>query len=428
MNIFIMILVFLFMAGWYFMDSPSQNIQEHGIEYAVDKSEKNSILTCVAHVQAEAVRLDDADRIDGRAIIDNDTACAAKYNIETVKICVEGDRRFSATCIPDRAGRSINNFLISFAPKIIDTDADKFLELLSAEYSDTKNLGILAELDRRFYILSGSAGKREVPSAIIKELKLQPGQLIYVTQYSITGKPVFSFGKQTESIRCASGEIKLFRFNKWSCVPQNAAIVCRGDTIWSTDLSECVADPMRRPLCDARQTAVMADDFWKCVDPLPQKNCPDGQSLHLDYATMEWFCTTNPAESKLSTKCDRALRTKAAGVMGATVLNPIVSCNDCEEMVTDPDTCESVCVPSVAKLSDRLCYSGECSGAHRAFYFGFPDSAYAESARKNISELDNLEIPTSGAYSQNRKFNCLDCGTGYIDTDTSKTPFTAVCK
>jgi hypothetical protein len=419
-----MILVFLFMAGWYFMDSPNQKITEHGIEYAVDKSEKNSILTCIAHVQAEAVKLDDANRIDGRAIIDNDTVCAEKYNIETVKICVEGDRRFSATCIPDKAGRSINNYLISFAPKINDLDTDKFLELLSAEYFDTKNFGILSEIDRNFYILSGSGGKREIPAAIVKELKLQPGQLIYLTQYSITGKPVFSFGKQTESIRCATGEIKLFRFNKWSCVPQSMAIVCRGDTIWSTELSECVPDPMRRPLCDVNQTAVMVDDFWECIDPLPQKNCPEGQSLHLDYSNMDGYCTINPAESKLSTKCDRLLRKKAGGVIGSTVLNPIVSCTDCEEMITDPDTCESVCIPSAAKSKSKLCYNGECAGLHNAFYFGFPDSAYVESARKNIPELANVEIQTGG----NRRFNCRSCGTGYIDTDKSNPPFTAVCK
>ena len=46
MNIFIMILFALFMAGYYLMDSPSQTVAQHGTEYAVSRSDLRTIAQC----------------------------------------------------------------------------------------------------------------------------------------------------------------------------------------------------------------------------------------------------------------------------------------------------------------------------------------------------------------------------------------------
>ena len=46
MNIFIMILVALFMAGYYLMDSPSQHTQKHETEYAIERSDLRAIAQC----------------------------------------------------------------------------------------------------------------------------------------------------------------------------------------------------------------------------------------------------------------------------------------------------------------------------------------------------------------------------------------------
>ena len=46
MNIFIMILVAVFMAGYYLLDSPSQNLEQHATEYAISQSNMRTIAQC----------------------------------------------------------------------------------------------------------------------------------------------------------------------------------------------------------------------------------------------------------------------------------------------------------------------------------------------------------------------------------------------
>jgi len=429
MNIFIMIVVFLFMAGFYFLDSPSQRLQEHGIEEAIKKTEKNSLLTCIAHVHKEAVKLDENVKIDFRAEIDNDTICAVKYNIETVKICAE-ERKISANCIPDQPGKSIINYIITFSDVSEDDDVGEFLELLATEFSDIKSFGILSSMNDGYYLLSGHGNRREIPQIVVKEANLTVGQLVYVTQYARAGHAIFAAANPADSVICGPDEIKIFRFSRWQCARENKNIICTGDTIWDSQTNACISDPARRPLCGSRQTAIMKNDYWECMDPLPQKTCPGGQAAYLDYETMEWLCKANPAESKAISKCDAFSRKTLGGRLGGTIRLPAPNCGDCEEMVTDPDTCESACVPSAAKLNSAACYPKKsgCSGLHRAFYFGFPDMDYLEAARKVIPELANIDVPFDMTHSQNRKFNCLDCGTGYIDNGKSKPPFVAVCQ
>ena len=424
-----MIIVFLFMAGFYFMDSPSQRIAEHGIEEAIQKSEKNSILSCVALVQREAVRLDSEIEIDFRAEIDNDTACAAKYDISTIKICIADDG-ISSVCTPDRPGKTIDNFIITFAPAMEGENDESFLELLAAEFPDVKNFGILAGADNNFYLITGRGEKREIPAALATDAKLEPGQLVYVTQFAVAGHAGFAAMQYTTTVRCLPGELKVFRFNQWSCVQRNIAPICSGDKIWDDWTGACVPDVARRPLCGPRQTPIMTDEFWACMDPLPTTVCPAGQAAYLDYDTFDWVCKANPAATANASKCDAMHGAPKAGAKGGTMRVPVANCSDCEEMIVDPDTCETTCVPSSAKLQNVACYPrrAECSGMHRAFYFGFPDIKYIESAARHIAGLSDVNVPLDTGHSQNRKFNCLDCGEGLIDNGKSRPPYVAVCQ
>lgn len=96
-------------------------------------------------------------------------------------------------------------------------------------------------------------------------------------------------------------------------------------------------------------------------------------------------------------------------------------------MLIDPDTCVSVCIPDPNQINNPKCYPGnprECSGNSRAFYFGFPSYSYAT----NIEELKGENIPLDAQHAQNRKFNCLDCGMGEINSAKSNPPYIAVCK
>jgi len=427
MNVFMLLIVFMFMAGWYFMGSPGQNIQEHGIEYAERRTELNSLLTCIVHVHAQAIELDNQLKINERVEIDNSTPCAEKYGLATVKICVDGTRA-SAACIPDRANRSIQNFVItSAAAAPVGDRAGKALELLANEFSTGTNFGLLVAEGREFVIISGNGEKRSIPAIVVREAGLSAGQFVYMTQYAVAGRPAFASGQVAELVRCPPGQIQIFRFNRWQCAPVGNVRLCLGATIWDDTLQDCVPDNSRRPLCGPRQTAVMIDYNWECMDPLLQKTCPPGQSPHLDYATMEWRCSLNPAESADAKRCEAALRIRA-GSGGTIRVGVASSCNDCEEMITNPETCETACVPSLAKLGSDMCYRGTCSGPNRAFYFGFPNPSYLVAARAALPELLAIEVRMSAMHSLNRRFNCLDCGDRGLDMENSFPPWTAVCR
>ena len=161
--------------------------------------------------------------------------------------------------------------------------------------------------------------------------------------------------------------------------------------------------------------------------PFPEKNCPEKMVARLNYNTLEWECVMDPTLSTNTKKCSHITPGAVYGTLGATLRVPQTSCTDCERMVVNQDTCASSCVPDPTRLNDPKCYPGatsECSGATRAFYFGFPNRAYIESA----DVVKDVSVPLDKTHSQNRRFNCLDCGTGEIDTEKSQPPFVAVCK
>jgi hypothetical protein len=146
----------------------------------------------------------------------------------------------------------------------------------------------------------------------------------------------------------------------------------------------------------------------------------------LNYETLEWECVEDPNKIKPVSKCAGANSRAIRGRGGATLRLASTSCTDCEKMVIDEETCDAVCVPDINKLASPACYPGrasECTGASRAFYFGFPDRAYLA----NVPDVSASDVTFDSAHSQNRKFNCLDCGTGTIDTSKSVHPYTAVC-
>ena len=197
--------------------------------------------------------------------------------------------------------------------------------------------------------------------------------------------------------------------------------------IWDSDLYECVPDETRKPLCAGNQTAVMVDSLWECVSPFPEKSCPEKMIARLNYNTLEWECVVDPSISNTIKKCSNVTSGAVYGGLGATLRVPQTSCTDCERMVTDPENCVTVCVPDISRISDPRCYPGatsECSGPTRAFYFGFPGLAYLESVKETVG----VAVPLDGAHSQNRRFNCMDCGDGEIDATRSQPPYVAVCK
>ncbi len=412
MNIFMMILVAIFMVGFYMISSPSQRVTEQETEYAINRSDMRAIAQC-ASAKHNA-------QINGAEFND---VCVAQHGIQSQFLCLNAGMRIT-DCEIMRNSRPEYSYIITASAAIPYDSYNDMLEILEESFPDAGTFGIF--LDGKIMV-GGASSARVVPDAIIDEMGLQNGQLVYFTQYEIPDEEtVFSAPVQTDVI-CPIGTIKTYRFGRWQCIGYNTKTDCGGDMIWDSELMECVADESKKPLCAEQQTAVLVDSVWECVNPFPEKACPDGMTARLNYSTLEWECVVDPNETVAAKKCDTVSSGIIFGPVGTTARVPSTSCTDCERMITNPDTCVSVCVPDPSKINNPSCYPGDlddCRGPSRGIYFGFPNTSYVN----NVTEISGYRVPLDAAHSQNRKFNCLDCGDGEIDNEKSLSPYTAICK
>ncbi len=412
MNIFIMILVAIFMVGFYMISSPSQRVTEQETEYAITRADLRSVAECAAAEHNAKIR--------GTTFTD---VCTEQNNIKSEFICLNSNLR-KTNCEIVRNKKPDYSYLITTTNKIDDSNYNDMLEILETYFPDTGTFGIF--LDGKI-MSGGQSHARTVPDTIIKEMELENGQLVYLTQYEIPDTETEFAAPIQSDVLCPTGTVKTYRFGRWQCIGYNTKTDCGGDMIWDSELLECVPDETKKPLCASQQTAVIVDNIWECVNPFPEKVCPDNMVAKLNYTTLEWECVANPSDTDTVKKCDTITQGAIYGALGSTVRVSSSSCTDCEIMLTDPETCVSVCVPDPAKVNSSKCYPGnpkECTGTSRAFYFGFPSYSYAA----NVSEIRGKRLVLDKNHSQNRKFNCLDCGDKEIDTEKSFPPYIAVCK
>lgn len=405
-----MVLVFLFMAGYYFLDSPSVRLERNEAEYAIARSDLSSVAECTAARHTAAIK----------NMIFQDV-CAEQYGIKTEFVCLN-ERHSIVKCEIVDKRKPEYSFIITSSAPVPNEDYNRMMEVIDDYYPDAGSFGIFMD----DVILSpGNAAKRNVPTVVSTAANLEPGQLVYMTQYEIPDVETDFIAPAAADINCGAGTIRAYRFGRWQCVEANVKTNCPGDKIWDSNLMECVADNSRKPLCAEKQTAVLVDDIWECVDPFADIECDAGMIARLNYSSLEWECITDPYAVKTMEKCSASGRNIIRGGRGAALFVSSNNCTDCEDAVTDPDTCKVTCVPSAAKLNDPKCYpnTSSCGGSDRAFYFGFPNAGYAAT----VSALAGYAIPTGALYSQNRKFNCLDCGERGVNADKSVHPFIAVC-
>ena len=401
------------MAGYYIISSPSQRIIEHETEYAIKKADLRSIAECV--VSAQNAAMYDTEFND---------VCVEKYEIVSQYVCMN-EKYNIVSCDSENAKPPTFSFIITTSYPLPETEYNNMLEILEKYYPDAGTFGVFVNPD---LMSAGSIASRTIPNKIIETAKLQTGQLMYLMQYKIPEQTINYPLVDGSNIDCPGGTMKTFRFGRWQCVEYNYKTSCTGDTIWDPDLMACVADENRKPLCSNNQTAVMVDDIWECVDPFSDQVCPENKVARLNYSTLSWECVDDPNATKNVKKCDNiALAPRMRGVVGATLRVRSVSCTDCESAIIDEETCETYCIPNPEKLTDPRCYDGdisECSGPNRGLYFGFSPKSRTD----GISALNNITIILDRNHSQNRMFNCIDCGEGEIDTDKSISPYTAICK
>lgn len=412
MNIFLIMLISVFMAAYYMFFAPSARVPEQETAQAVATSDLRSIAEC-------ALATHNA-QISGREFKDG---CVEQNQIKSEFVCL--DSRLAITsCEASGLKRPNYSFIITTTGSIDASDYNAMMEILEKDFATSGTFGIFED---DVIVSTETATTRKVPDAVKKQMGLENGQLVYMTHYDIPDPDRVFTGAADEDIVCPAGTNKTYRFGRWQCIGYNLKNSCGGDMIWDASVMECVPDETRKPLCAGRQTAVIVDDVWECVNPIIERQCGGDLIARLNYETLEWECVENPNKIATKSKCNISGKVAKRGRGGATMRITSNACTDCEKMVVDENTCETVCIPDVTKLTNQRCYPGrstECSGSARAFYFGFPNTAYI----KNVDGLSVSDVPFDSVHSQNRKFNCLDCGDGTIDREKSKPPFTAVCR
>ncbi len=412
MNIFIMILMAMFMMGYFLMDSPNQKVQQQETQYAITQSDLRTIAQC-------ATAMHNA-QINGTEFQDG---CVTQNGIESHFICLNDDFKIT-NCDANKKNKEIFRYIVTITAPIDVQKYNNMMEILEEYYADSSAFGLLQD---NAIMAGGTTNKKIVPDAIAEKLNLQNGQLVYLTHYETPDTILPQARQISENIVCPTGTIKTFRFGRWQCVAHNTKTDCGGDMIWDSGQQQCVPDESRKPLCASNQNAVIVDDIWECVSPFDEKTCPNNMVARLNYNTLEWECVEEPDSIKDTTKCSNLVSGGVYGKFGTTLRLPQTSCTECEKAITDPETCVTKCVPDVTKLENANCYpdaSTQCSGPTRAIYFGFPSREYIA----NTDAVTNIAVPLDNNHSQNRKFNCMDCGTGVIDTEKSVYPFVAICK
>lgn len=412
MNVFVVVLMFILAAGFYFLDAPSTRVMETELEYASMQADLSAIAECAAAAQTAAINGFEFDDI-----------CLEQYAITTEFICLS-EKQTITKCEIVRGKKPAFSFVITATGLLPADNYNNMLEILEKNYPNAGAFGIF--MDGQI-LAGGGTGRRTVPETIVSTMGLEYGQLVYMTQFDIPDLITEYSGAPVPTVVCDSGTVQTYRFGRWQCIPQNETITCTGDNIWDSEFGACIPDDARKPLCDARQTAVIVNDVWECVDPFLNRECDAGYIARLNYSNLEWECVPDPASIKPTLKCDAPRLHAVIGANGP--VGRITNCTDCEKMITDPDTCETLCIPDPDKLHDKKCYPdvaaniAGCSGPSRAFYFGFPSINYA----MRVASVSEYSVPMGAQYSRNRKFNCMDCGDRNIDTDQSLPPFIAIC-
>ena len=168
MNIFMMILVAIFMVGFYMISSPSQRVQEQETEYAINRSDLRAIAQCASaahNAQIKGTKFQDI--------------CIEQNSITSQYICLNSSKQIT-DCEITRNKKPTYSYIITMSAPLDANNYNNMLEVLEEDFPDAGAFGIF--LDGKI-MAGGMANARSVPDAIIDELGLTNGQLIYFTQY-----------------------------------------------------------------------------------------------------------------------------------------------------------------------------------------------------------------------------------------------------
>lgn len=407
MNIFLTVLVALFLGAYYIFSAPSVRTPAQETEYAIKYADLRAIIECTAAVH-NAI-------LNG---IEFQDVCVEQNGIQSEIICL--DKRMNITTCDDK---TIHNYVVTTSGTVPNAQFNNTMTILEQNFADAGSFGIF---QNGFIISGATVTKRAVPKSLVSQTHMADGQLVYVTQFAKTSPAAQFTAPIIDDIVCPPETSKVYRFGRWQCVGYNTKTSCVGDTIWDSYTDSCVPDDSMQPLCSSAQTPVLVDDVWECIDPFPDRKCEGNTVAKLNYTTMTWECITDPNKTADNTKCSYI----SAGVMPgrgkSSLTRRKLTCTDCEKMLVDEETCIAHCVPDPSKINEQGCYPAdatECSGDSRGLYFGFPDYNYAQ----NVDDISDRTIPFDISHSKNRKFNCMDCGERGINFESSFSPYIIIC-
>ena len=407
MNIFLTVLIALFLGAYYIFTAPSVRTPEQETEYAVKYADLRAIIECTAAVH-NAV-------LNGTQFQD---VCVTQNGIQSDIICL--DRRTNLTSCE---GKSAHNYVATTSGTIPNTQFNNTMTILEKNFADAGSFGIF----QNGYIISGATvTKRAIPKALISQMNMSDGQLVYVTQFAKIEPSTEFVAPGVDDVVCPPETSKVLRFGRWQCIGYNTKTSCAGDTIYDYSTDSCIPDDSLKPLCGSVQSAVLVDGVWECVDPFPDRKCDGNTTAKLNYTTMTWECIADPNKTATNTKCSHIKMPVTPGRGKSSISRQKLTCTECEKMLVDEETCVAHCVPDTSKITSTQCYPGnvdDCSGETRGLYFGFPSVKYV----KNVAEVADKTIILDADHSQNRKFNCMDCGERGINTEKSFPPYTVIC-
>lgn len=407
MNIFIMFLVFIFMAGFYLMDSPNQKVQNQNIDEYISKSELRKQTECVKN--AHIFNLKDLDFKD---------LCKDKYNIKNLNFCVN-QNNIKVSC----NGKQAYKFFITYSEFVDEKNYNLTAEVFEKYYKDITDFGILINNNL-------ITGLRTYKLDKIITQYIKNGSLIYFTKYKNQSQIKYLKPINIDTPgNCPKGTIMTYKFGRYVCLEKNKQFACIGDTIWDKKKEKCVPNYFNRPICGENMVAILKNNVWECLDSIEQNTeiqCAENQIKTYNKYSQKYICTEDPNKPIDIKKCTFEKTNLVYGKLGSTLKIQKIStkCNECEKQIINEDTCESFCIPDKTKLKNQNCYKNaqECAGNNKSFYFGFPNQEYV----KNVKEVYNYKTPINSEYSKNRKFNCKKCEKG-INEEKSIYPLILIC-
>ncbi len=407
MNIFLTVLVALFLGTYYIFSAPSVRTQSQETEYAVKHADLRGIIECAAAVHNAILH--------GTQFQD---ICVEQNGIQSDIVCL--DKQMNITGC---GGNAKHNYVVTTSGTIPDAQFNNVMTILEKNFADAGSFGIFQS---GFIVSGATVSKYAVPKSLISQMHMMDGQLVYVTQFADVANAAEFTGATIDDVVCPVGTSKVLRFGRWQCIGYNTKTSCAGDTVYDYYTDSCVPDETLKPLCGSVQTAIFVDGVWECVDPFPSRTCDGNTVAKLNYTTMTWECVTDPNKIADNTKCSYIKMPVSPGRGRQTVSRQKLACTDCEKMLVDEDTCVAHCVPDPKKITSDACYprdTNDCNDETHGLYFGFPDAKYLQ----YVPDIAGKTVYFGTSYSQNRKFNCMDCGERGVNTEKSFPPYITVC-